>query len=75
MIKLDMVRCFILSPRPQRQNPEGAGKQVRYIPRDIFRLWKYIMTHVKGFQVTDEIRSFWVDNEMYTKESSAYGTH
>ena len=75
MLKVEMVRCYVVSPLPQSQNPEGLGRQVRYIPLEIFRLWKYIMVSVKGFQVVDEVISFWMDEEEYNKESAGYSSH
>lgn len=69
MLKIKMVRCYVTSPYQQGDNPEGNGAQVRYIPSDIFRLWKYLMVFVKGFTVEEESHSFWMDREMYSKES------
>lgn len=73
MLKIKMVRCYVTSPYQQQDNPEGKGSQVRYIPRDIFRLWKYLMVHVKDFKVEEELHSIWMDEEMYSKESPKLG--
>ncbi|HPQ69996.1 MAG TPA: hypothetical protein PKW95_12780 [bacterium] len=75
MKKVEMVRCFVTSPNPDDRNPEKTNSQVRYIPGDIFRLWRYLMEEVKGFALDDEQVSFWVDEEMYSKENSTYGDH
>ena len=68
MKKVEMVRCFVTSPTPNPKNPEHTEKTVRYIPSDIFRLWRYLMEEVKGFEVHEPVTSFWVDEEMYSKE-------
>jgi len=75
MFKIEMVRCFVTSPHRQMHNPEGEGKQVRYIPMEIFRLWKFIMVNVKDFNISEEVRSIWVDEELYCKEKPTYGEH
>jgi hypothetical protein len=75
MLKIEMVRCYVTSPSPQAENPEGAGKQVRYIPKEIFRLWRFLMERVKGFEVTEQTDSFWVDEEMYSREQGSFGEH
>lgn len=75
MLKVDMVSCYVTSPYPQPNNPEGQGRQIRYIPKDIFRLWKFLMVNAKGFQVDEEVHSFWVDEEMYSRESNSFGKH
>lgn len=75
MLKIDMVRCYIKSPFPQRDNPEGLGSQVRYIPKEIFRLWKFLMTNVKKFEISHEEHSFWVDDEGYAKEKASFQKH
>jgi len=75
MKKVEMVRCYVASPEPQPNNPEAEGKTVRYVPTDIFRLWRYLMEDAKGFSIDDIQTSFWVDEEMYSKEKAAYGPH
>lgn len=76
MKKVEMVRCYVTSPdASDKENPEGPGKSARYIPSDIFRLWRYLMEDVKDFAIDDVLTSFWVDEEMYSKEHAAYGNH
>jgi len=75
MKKVEMVRCFVVSPEPQDGNPEGDDKTVRYVPGDVFRLWRYLMEDAKGFAVHHAQTSFWVDEEMYSKEKNGYGAH
>ena len=75
MKKVEMIRCFVASPNPHPNNPESPEKSVRYIPSDIHRLWRYLMEEVKGFSIHDAMTSFWVDEEMYSKEKQTYGEH
>jgi hypothetical protein len=75
MKKVEMVRCYVTSPDPQLPNPEGEEKTVRYVPSDIFRLWRYLMEDVKGFSIHDVVTAFWVDEEMYSKERATYQDH
>jgi hypothetical protein len=75
MKKVEMVRCFVVSPEPQPGNPEHEEKTVRYVPGDVFRLWRYLMEDSKGFGVQQPVTSFWVDEEMYSRERALYGEH
>ncbi|NLH49635.1 MAG: hypothetical protein GX444_13690 [Myxococcales bacterium] len=75
MKKVEMVRCYVTSPNNRIPNPEGVEKTVRYVPSDIFRLWRYLMEDVKGFAVNGTVTNFWVDEEMYSKEKDTYGRH
>jgi hypothetical protein len=75
MKKIEMVRCYVTSPDPKHENPEGDDRTVRYVPSDIFRLWRYLMEDVKGFEIHDPQTSFWVDEEMYSRERATYGEH
>jgi hypothetical protein len=43
MKKVEMVRCFVTSPEPNAANPEHPERSVRYVPSDIYRLWRYLM--------------------------------
>jgi hypothetical protein len=70
MKKVEMVRCYVTSPG--EKNPEAT---VRFVPSDIFRLWRYLMEDVKGFSVVDAATSFWVDEDMYSRERGVYGEH
>jgi len=75
MKKVEMIRCYVTSPKPNPKNPESTERTVRYIPSDIYRLWRYLMEEVKGFEVHDTVTSFWVDEEMYSREKASYGEH
>ena len=74
MKKVEMVRCYVVSPLPNQDNPEHPERSVRYVPTDIYRLWRYLMED-KSFQVDEPLLSFWVDEEMYSKEGHSYGEH
>jgi hypothetical protein len=52
-----MVRCR-LDPRD-----ESAARTLRYVPLDEFGLWRYMMEHRHGRQVTVEEISIWVAEE------------
>ncbi|MDP8223556.1 MAG: hypothetical protein P9L99_09360 [Candidatus Lernaella stagnicola] len=74
MKKVEMVRCWVSSPDNDDQS-SSAPPTVRYVPSDIYRLWRYLMEDVKGFQIEGAETSFWVDDEMYSREKSIYGEH
>jgi len=75
MKKVEMIRCYVASPHPNPDNPESQERSVRYVPSDIYRLWRYLMEEVKGFTISQPLLSFWVDEEMYSKDKSVYGEH
>ena len=56
MAKEKIVRCVVCK--------RGSGhscSSVRYVPLEIFRLWKHLMTDRHGFDVADECLSLWFD--------------
>lgn len=75
MLKIDMVRCHVISPDKDNNSKDENFKQERYIPLDIFRPWKFLMEKIKGFHLEDEIESFWVDDEQYSKDLKNYPPH
>ena len=75
MKKVEMVRCYVTSPQPNEANPEHPERSVRYVPSDIYRLWRYLMEEVKTFVIDAPVLSFWVDEEMYSREKHTYGDH
>lgn len=75
MKKVEMVRCFVASPNRPDDDFPADEKTVRYVPSDIFRLWRYLMEDVKGFAISEPATSFWVDEEMYSREKSCYDAH
>lgn len=67
MKKIEMVRCMVRSPRRSVRSREPEASQ-RYVPSEIFRLWRYLMEQVKGFMVFDVVTGVWVDQEMLKKD-------
>lgn len=56
MAKEKVVRC--------RVSKNGCGppeESTRYIPLDVFDLWKHLMTSRHGFEIVDEEVSLWFD--------------
>jgi hypothetical protein len=72
MKKIEMIRCFVRSPRPSGDSPSDE-RSPRYVPSEIFRLWRYLMESVKGFEISDIVAGVWLDEEMFTKERDSYG--
>jgi len=71
MKKIEMIRCAVRSPR-RGTDPDAQEKSLRYVPSEIFRLWRYLMESVKGFEISDVVTGVWLDEEMYTKERELY---
>ncbi len=62
---------MVRSPQgDKRQNKDAAS--TRYIPSEIFRLWRYLMEQIKGFEVFDIATGLWFDEEMYEKSKSDF---
>jgi len=56
MAKEKIVRCKV------SKNVNGTTyESVRYIPLDIFNLWKLLMTDKHGFKVESDCASLWFD--------------
>ncbi len=56
MAKEKVVRC--------RVSKNGSGppvESIRYIPLDVFDLWKHLMTSRHGFEILEEHVSLWFD--------------
>jgi len=53
MEKIDMVRCFL------SKKPEESG-DIRYIPLEIFTLWRFLMERVHHLHVQDPEVSVWI---------------
>ena len=75
MLKFELVRCYVKSPWDQGSSDDEQSRQVRYISLEIFRLWKYLMTRTKGFEISDEVASIWLDDEMYSLRKELLGPH
>jgi hypothetical protein len=71
MKKIEMFRCMVRSPHSGKRNSKGASS-IRYIPSEIFRLWRYLMEQIKGFEVFDLSTGLWIDDEVYEKSKRDY---
>ena len=49
-----LVRCEVGRAGSQERN-------IRFIPQEIFGMWKYLMEHRHGFEVDSEISSLWIE--------------
>ncbi|MFH1312024.1 MAG: hypothetical protein ABIJ00_02245 [Candidatus Eisenbacteria bacterium] len=56
MAKEKIVRCMV-----SRNGSNGGEKSVRYIPLEIFELWKIVMTERHEFKIDDDCISLWFD--------------
>ena len=71
MKKIEMYRCMVRSPQAgKRGNKDSAS--IRYIPSEIFRLWRYLMEQIKGFEVFDVSTGIWLDEELFEKSKKDY---
>ena len=59
MAKEKIVRCRI--SRPNAAAADTEANSVRYVPLEIFQLWKLMMTEKHGFAVDDDCVSLWFD--------------
>ena len=56
MAKEKIVRCKV-----SREGGGSGPDSVRFVPLDVFRLWKHLMTDKHNFKVHDECVSIWFD--------------
>ena len=56
MAKEKIVRCKV-----SRDGEDGPPESVRFVPLEVFRLWKHLMTGKHNFAVRDECVSIWFD--------------
>ena len=56
MAKEKIVRCMV-----SREQADGTSKSVRYVPLEVFDLWKIVMTDRHGFSVDEDCISLWFD--------------
>jgi hypothetical protein len=56
MESIEMVKCFLA----RNAGDEGS---VRYVPLEIFQLWRFLMERVHRLQVTNTTVSLWVPQE------------
>ena len=64
MEKIDMVRCFL------SRKPEESG-DIRYVPLEIYTLWRFLMERVHNLYVQGPVVSVWIPEEM--QEDAAKG--
>ena len=57
MEKIDMVRCFL------SKEPEESG-DIRFVPLEIFTLWRFLMERVHNLHVQSPVVSVWIPKEM-----------
>ena len=69
MRKVELVRCALTGPR------EPGNRAVRYVPAEIFELWKHLMEHRHGFAVEPEVFSFWFDGATYAARKETFPAH
>jgi len=60
MAKEKIVKCRVAKAGPGGI-PAGPADSVRYVPLDVFYLWKHLMTQKHNFTITDETVSIWFD--------------
>ncbi|MCB1152743.1 hypothetical protein KDL45_03760 [bacterium] len=65
MKRVEMVRCRVQSP----DSDPGDDATLRYVPFEIFRLWRYLMEEVKGFRIEAFELGLWVDEEMASRNT------
>ena len=57
MASLKMVRCLV------RRRGSSAPPSLRFIPLDIFGLWRFLMAERHGFDLLETRASIWIDLE------------
>ncbi|MDP8225798.1 MAG: hypothetical protein P9L99_20730 [Candidatus Lernaella stagnicola] len=60
MNSIEMMKCLL-----SNDESAGDGGNVRYIPVDIFDMWRFLMERVHGLQVNDALISMWVPEEEF----------
>jgi hypothetical protein len=60
MAKEKIVRCKV-SRSAVGGEPGKLRESLRFVPLEIFHLWKHLMTETHGFDVRDETVSIWFD--------------
>ncbi len=61
MNSIEMIKCFLSN------EPDNTG-DVRYIPADIFDMWRFLMERVHTMAVSDPAISLWVSEDVYDKD-------
>jgi hypothetical protein len=55
MAKVKIVRCRVSRPSGE------PGESIRYVPLDVFDLWRFLMKEKHGFRVETDCVSLWFD--------------
>ncbi len=58
MAKAKIVKCTV-----KRKGSPEAHPSVRYVPLEVYNLWKFLMTCKHGFEILDERVSLWFDTD------------
>lgn len=64
MKAVEMVRCYL-------SKQKGEKGSVRYVPADIYEMWRFLMERVHRMSVHDIEVSLWVQEEYYDPEADA----
>jgi len=72
MKKIEMIRCAVRSPN-KANNTFYEEKSLRFVPLEIFRLWRYLMEQVKKFEVSEVVTGYWMDEPTFSKEKGSFG--
>ena len=67
MKKVEMIRCAVRSPN-RANDAFNEEKSLRFVPLEIFRLWRYLMEQVKKFEISEVATGYWVDEPTFSKE-------
>jgi len=67
MSRIPMVKCFVL-----KMGDDPINKECRYIPYNVFPLWKYYMENKHKLRILEEVESFLIDEEEYNKYLNIY---
>ncbi|MFH1681688.1 MAG: hypothetical protein ABIH26_13735 [Candidatus Eisenbacteria bacterium] len=65
-----IVRCFV-----RKEEPPGSSRTPRYVPLEIFNLWKRLMEERHGFGVADPVVSLWFEKGEASESSRAIVAH
>lgn len=66
---MEIVRCQLFS------NNDPGTRSVRYVPLEIFKLWKYLMKHHHDFLIEEEIASIWLEQAVYDQKKANMAPH
>jgi len=61
-----IVKCLV-----QKKDDPDQSKTPRFVPLDIFEVWKFLMKEKHGFHVSDEVTSLWFERNAASESSYA----